>query len=213
MEYRLNSSYGDGSNGIYTKFRRGLVEVFLLDTRTFAATEPSPFDADRPSLLGKQQWDWLRRELNASTARFKILACGMIWNGAVRPGKRDHWASYPHERQSLFDFIGQEEINGVILIGGDVHRTRVLRHKTTDSAGYNIPELITSPIHDGVIVTANAPHPALIHDSGKPNSFLLITAPGDSDRDQLNVKFVDKGGKPFFEAAFDYNELVTHRRK
>jgi glycerophosphoryl diester phosphodiesterase len=94
-EYRVNPSYGDGKAGIYTKFRRGGVEVFLLDTRYFAATQPSPFDKDRSTLLGAQQWKWLRRELKASTAAFKVLACGMIWNGAVRPGKKDHWGTYP----------------------------------------------------------------------------------------------------------------------
>jgi len=207
MEYRPNPSFGDGRTGIYTKFRRSGVDVFLLDTRTFAATEPSPFDEDHPSLLGKQQWQWLRRELKASTAPFKLLACGMIWNGAVRPGKRDHWATYPHERQALFDFIGEERIAGVILVGGDIHRTRVLRHKTNDRAGYQIPELITSPIHDGVIKTANAPHPALIHDSGQPNTFLLVTVVGNAEPAQLNAKFLDKDGQAFFEVTFGEQEL------
>ena len=149
-----------------------------MDSRYFAATEASPFAPDRPSLLGKRQWQWLFAELKASTATFKLLACGMIFNGAVRPGKRDHWATYPHERQALFDFIGEQQISGVVLVGGDIHRTRVLHHRTADTAGYQIPELITSPIHDGVIETANAPHPDLIHDSGQPNTLLLVSVPG-----------------------------------
>jgi alkaline phosphatase D len=215
IEYHANPSYGDGRAGVYTKFRRGGVEVFLLDTRYFASTEASPFDAKRPSLLGKQQWNWLRRELKASTAPFKVLACGMIWNGAVRPGKLDHWATYPHERRALFDFIGEEKIGGVILVGGDVHRTRVLRHRTTDSAGYKIPELITSPVHDSVIETANAPHPALIHDSGKPNTFLLITVLGDEPASpaMLNAKFLDKDGRAFFAIEFNERELRTRTER
>ena len=122
------------------------------------ATEPSPFDKDRPTLLGAAQWKWLRRELKASTAPFKVLACGMIWNGAVRPGKKDHWGTYPHERDGLFDFIGKEKITGVVLVGGDIHRTRVLRHKTTKQTGYDVPELITSPAHASVIANANVPN-------------------------------------------------------
>ncbi|MBP85894.1 MAG: hypothetical protein CMJ64_04120 [Planctomycetaceae bacterium] len=207
IEYRANPSYGDGKVGIYTKFRRGGVEVFLLDTRFFAATQPSPFDKDRPTLLGAEQWKWLRRELKASTAPFKVLACGMIWNGAVRPGKKDHWGTYPHERDALFEFIGNEKITGVVLVGGDIHRTRVLRYETTKQAGYDIPELITSPTHDGVINNANVPHPALVHDSGEPNTFLLMTVDTNNDPATLSAKFLNKDGRPFFETKFTEQDL------
>ncbi len=209
IEYRSNPSYGDGRTGIYTSFRRGGVEVFLLDTRFFAGTEPSPFDKDRSSLLGKRQWKWLRQQLKASTAPFKVLACGMIWNGAVRPGKLDHWGTYPHERQALFEFIGDEKISGVILVGGDVHRTRVLRHDTVESAGYKIPEFITSPVHGGVIDNAKADHPGLVQDFGQPNTFLLITVHGDIRPDKLRAGFLDKDGRVFFEFALTEQDLTS----
>ncbi len=70
VEYHANGSYGDGERGIYTSFRRVSTEVFLLDTRTFAATEPSPFDPEKPTLLGRAQWDWLRRGLRGSGSTF-----------------------------------------------------------------------------------------------------------------------------------------------
>ncbi|MGB0578584.1 MAG: alkaline phosphatase D family protein [Limisphaerales bacterium] len=206
-EYRAQPSYGDGEAGIYTKFRRGGVEVFLLDARYFAGTEPSPFDKDKLTLLGSKQWEWLLRELKASTAQFKILASGMVWNGAVRPGKKDHWGTYPHERGALFEFIGKEKISGVILVGGDIHRTRILRHQTTDQAGYDIPELITSPVHASVIANMNVPHPALVHDSGKPNTFLLMTADTKNKTTTLHAKFVNKDGKTFYETEYTQHEL------
>ena len=206
-EYHANPSYGDGEKGIYTKFRRDGVEVFLLDTRFFAATETSPFDRTKPSLLGKSQWQWLQRGLRASTAPFKVLACGMIWNGAVRPGKQDHWATYPHERDALFDFIGREKISGVVLIGGDIHRSRVLRHQSMERAGYRIPELITSPIHDGVIASANTPHPALVHDSGEPNTVLLVTVDNRDNPAVLSVSFQNRDGREFYNLTISDHEL------
>jgi len=209
-EYRANASCGDGQAGVYSRFRRGGVEVFLLDTRYFAATEPSPFDAKQTTLLGRQQWDWLRRGLKASTAPFKILACGMIWNDAVRPGKLDHWGTYPHELQALFDFIRMEQISGVVLVGGDIHRTRLLLHQTRDSAGYRIPELITSPIHDGVIDNARVSHPALLHDSGEPNAFLLVTADTRRPPGRLHARFVNSKGRTIFEKVFLEHDLKQH---
>ena len=203
IEYHANPSYGDGDQGIYTKFRRGGIEVFLLDTRYFAGTEASPVAAGQPTLLGAQQWEWLRQELRASTAPFKLLASGMIWNEAVRPGKPDHWGSYPYEREALFRFIGQERISGVVLAGGDVHRTRVLRYETTETAGYPLTELVTSPIHAGVIDAANAPHPALVHDSGEPHAFLFITVDTTLTPPTLAAQFLNEAGRELYSLTLN----------
>lgn len=199
LEYHANPSYGDGQRGIYTKFRRGPIEVFLLDTRTFAATEPSPFLRHHASLLGASQWKWLLNGLRTSTAPVKVLACGMIWNDATRPNKQDHWGSYPHERQKLFEEIGRHKIGGVILVGGDIHRSRVIRHSTKQAAGYDIMELISSPMHRSVIASANAPHPGLIKDMGEPHTFLLLDASQrNGEATSLRARFVNDEGTEHF---------------
>ncbi len=206
VEYRVNPSYGDGREGIYTKFRLGGVEVFLLDTRYFAGTERSPI-ADGPTALGRGQWEWLQDGLRASTAPFKVLASGMIWNYAVRPGKPDHWDSYVEEKEALFRWLGTERISGVVLMGGDVHRTRVLRYDTTDAVGYPLTELITSPIHDGVIDAANAPHPDLIHDSGEPHSYLLLTVDTTVSTPTLHARFENAAGRELYSLSLDAASL------
>lgn len=206
IEFHANPSYGDGAEGVYTRFRMGGVEVFLLDTRYFAGTGPSPI-ADGPTLLGPRQWEWLRDGLRSSTAPFKLLASGLIWNGAVRPGKRDHWDSYPEEREALFRFIGDEGVQGVVLLGGDVHRTRVLRYETSELAGYPLTELITSPIHASVIDAANAPHPALIHDSGEPHAFLLLTVDTTAAEPMLHAQFQNSGGRELYSTTLAASEL------
>ncbi|MCP3917916.1 MAG: hypothetical protein GY711_20405 [bacterium] len=195
--YHANPSLGEGGEGVYTSFRAGPVEVFLLDTRWFAATEPSFVDADKPTLLGSQQWAWLKERLAASTATFKILASGMIWNGATRPFKTDHWAHYPHERAALFAYLGENKIEGVVLVGGDIHRSRAVRHATRDVVGYDLVELISSPLANFVIEAANAPHPGLLKDMGVDQSFLLIDASADPPR--LTARFQDKDGKTLYE--------------
>jgi len=199
LEYHANPSYGDGQRGIYCKFRRGPIEVFLLDTRTFAAMEPSPFKRHHASLLGRGQWQWLLDGLRKSTAPVKVLACGMIWNEATRPGKLDHWGSYPHERQALFDAIGKHKTSGVVLVGGDIHRSRVIRHATKKSAGYDIVELITSPMHHSIIKAANAPHPGLLKDMGEPHTFLLLDAQQLGGKaTSVRARFVNDEGTEHF---------------
>ncbi|MGI9454925.1 MAG: alkaline phosphatase D family protein [Aeoliella sp.] len=205
IEYRANPSYGNGSEGIYTSFRRGGVEVFLLDARYFA--DYSDIDPNKRTLLGADQWQWLKDSLKASTAPFKVLATGMIWNGATRPGKRDHWMSYPKEREALFRFLGAEKITGVVLVGGDIHRTRVVRHATKELVGYDLTELITSPLHDGIIETANAPHPGLIFDAGEPHSFLLLTANTNRNPNELVCQLQNADGEVLHEERMEWVDL------
>jgi len=193
--YRPNPSFGGDSSGIYTHFRMGPVEVFLLDTRWFAGTEPSPVKKGNPSLLCSAQWQWLQEELNASTAPFKVLACGMVWNGATRPNKPDHWGNYAYEREALFKFIGKKDISGVLLVGGDVHRSRHILHASASKAGYDIPEFITSPLHTGIIEAANAPHPGLQFDMGEGESFLQIQAKYKPETPSLEALFMHGKGK------------------
>ena len=172
------------------------------DTRYFTGTEQSPISAG-PTLLGTRQWEWLREELRSSTADFKLLASGMIWNAAVRPGKTDHWGSYSEEREALFRFLGTERITGIVLVGGDVHRTRVLRCDTTDIVGYPLTELITSPIHASVIDAADAPHSALIHDSGEPHSFLFLTIDTTVTPSTLHARFQNADGRELSSLTLD----------
>mgnify|MGYP002636889705 CR=1 FL=1 len=172
-EYRPNPSFGENGQGIYTSFRQGPVEVFLLDARWFARTEGG---ANDPTLLGAQQWAWLERSLAASTAPFKILACGMVFNGSVRPFKTDCWGVYLAEYERLIELIARVKAEGVVLVSGDVHWSRVIRHDTKGRLGYDLMEFVTSPIHERLIPAANPPHPGLIFSVGEINSFLLVDA-------------------------------------
>ena len=82
-----------------------------------------------------------------------------------------------------------------MLVSGDIHRTRVLRYETIETAaGYPLLELVTSPIHAGVIDAANAPHPALVHDSGEPHSFLFITVDTTVTPPTLAAQFQNAAG-------------------
>lgn len=207
IEYHAPPSAGDGQGGVYTSFRWGPIEVFLLDTRYYANTGPSPADPRKPTLLGREQWDWLTSRLAASTAPFKVLASGIIWNGAVRFMKTDHWETWRHERDALLALAGDLGIGGVVLVGGDIHRSRVIRHATAGLAGYDILELITSPIHGDVMTASGAPHPGLLADIAEPNTFLLLTADTTVSPARLEARFLNAAGATLFETTLTADEL------
>jgi alkaline phosphatase D len=210
LEYHPPGEYGENGHGIYSKFRVGVTEVFLLDTRWFADTEPSPFDATKKSLLGSQQWKWLQEGLLASTATFKLLVCGMVWNGAVRGGKKDCWGNWQHERDALFAWIGEKKVSGIALVGGDIHRSRALRHPTKSVAGYDIVELITSPLANTVLESNKIEDPALFFDAGVEQSFLRLTPGHKQAGDSLVAEFVDGDGNVLYRVYLDSWTLRAH---
>ncbi|WP_149497463.1 alkaline phosphatase D family protein [Roseiconus lacunae] len=193
-EYRAQKQFGDGEHGVYTKFRRGPVEVFMIDPRYFSQTEPSPVDPDKPTCLGKQQWQWLCEGLKSSTAPFKLLATGMIWDDK-RNSEKDDWQTYAHEREAIFDFIGEHRIGGVVLIGGDIHVSRHLKYPMKDRIGYDLHQFIISPLHDRVIPSLNVEHPDLLWGEPLKNMFLTVAVDATGDRPTLEAKWIDRLGK------------------
>jgi len=212
IEYTANDTNGEEGLGVYTTFRFGATQVFLLDTRYFSRAEPSFADGDKLTLLGKQQWEWLKRELKASDAAFKILASGMIWNEAVRSNKDDYWMAYPHERAAVLKFIAEEAITGVVLLGGDIHRNRALKHPSEETGvPYPLYEIIASPLANTVIAAANQPHPALIFDAGVQHSAVLLTVDSTGDVARLRARWIDETSKELFAFEVSADELCPPR--
>ncbi|TWT34895.1 alkaline phosphatase D family protein [Blastopirellula retiformator] len=206
VEYRANAEFGESGEGIYTKFRYGPIEVFLLDTRWFSQTAPSPVAADKPTLLGERQWKWLQEGLASSTAPFKVIACGMIWDDKEN-GEKDDWGTYTHERDALFDFIGQQRITGVVLIGGDIHCSRLLRYKSTGQTGYPIHQFIVSPIHDSVIPSLNVAHPDLIKGAAVPHVWLRLEADATRTPATLHAEWVQRDGRQMWDLTLEETQL------
>lgn len=206
VEYRANEQFGHDDQGIYTKFRYGPVEVFLLDTRWFSRTEPSPVAPDKPTLLGKIQWEWLKESLRSSDAKFKVIACGMIWDDKEN-SESDDWGTYSHEREALFEFLGDQKISGVVLIGGDIHCSRLLKYKTEAQVGYPIHQFIVSPIHDRTIPKLNVPHPDLIKGAAIPHVWLRLEVDSTREPAQLHAKWVQMDGQPMWDITLEDTEL------
>jgi alkaline phosphatase D len=206
INYRANSTFGKNNQGIYTKFRYGPVEVFLLDTRWFSRTQKSWADPNKPTLLGKEQWEWLKDGLLASDAIFKILACGMIWDDK-KNSESDDWGTYMHERQAMQSWLGKNQIEGVILIGGDIHVSRLLKYDTVKQVGYPIYQFITSPMHSSVIPSLNVPHPALLKSAEEPYVFLKLNVDTTVSPGILKASWINRDGKLIFDTEINRNEL------
>ena len=119
-EHWANPSYGEPDNpGVYFKFTRADVDVFMLDGRFYRDPNKATNLAHKTQ-LGTKQLAWFKRELLASKAPVKVLASGGEWQGY---GTDDSWRSFRQERDDIFKFIEDNSIKGVLLISGDRHFT------------------------------------------------------------------------------------------
>ncbi|MFD5766317.1 alkaline phosphatase D family protein [Streptomyces sp. NPDC127049] len=215
VDHRANATFGHddegvpltdrgAGEGVYTSFRRGPIEVFLLDPRWFSRTEPSWADPAKPTCLGRTQWEWLRERLRESTAPFKALATGMIWDDKQNP-ESDDWGHYAHERDAILDFVAAERIPGCFLVGGDIHVSRALNYGPR--VGYDLWQFIVSPLHDRTIPSLNVPSPHLVHSAVEPHTFLKLVADTTVSDPTLTATWINRDGRRLFEVRRTASEM------
>lgn len=205
LEYRVHDQYGSGDEGIYHKTDQGALEVFLLDPRWYSQTASSPVSPNQSTCFGNEQWQWLLESLRSSEAPFKVLLQGQIWQDK-KNSETDDMHTYYAERDALLDFIKQERIPGVVLVGGDIHVSRYLMHP--QRVGYDLHDFIISPGHTSVIPSLNVYHQDLEWSRVEPNQFLTMTADTTKTVPELTIKFLDKDGQENFVETITYDRLT-----
>ena len=144
-EYWANPSYGlSQTPGVFFRYRYGQVEFFFLDDRFYRDPDADPQGPEK-TLLGAEQLAWLQSELAASTAVFKVLVSGGGWSEA-KGETGDSWAAFVDERNKIFDFVRDREITGVVLLAGDTHVAELNVIPWSDKGGYDLYDLISSPL-------------------------------------------------------------------
>ncbi|MFG0320149.1 MAG: alkaline phosphatase D family protein [Planctomycetota bacterium JB042] len=140
-----NPSYGTEAHpGVFTSFRRGPVEVFLLDGRFHRTPEGVP--DERAAIWGERQLAWLLEGLERSDAPVKVVANGtqMIFKGKKDDG---HWHTARREYYRFLDGLEERGIDGVVLLSGDRHYSELMRIELED--GRSLYELTSSPLQQG----------------------------------------------------------------
>jgi alkaline phosphatase D len=144
-QYWANPSYGlPDVPGVFFRYTYGQVDFFFVDDRYYRDADSDP-DSPQKTMLGASQLSWLKTELEASTAIFKVLVAGGGWNNGKGVGE-DSWASFQRERNEIFDFIRDREINGVIFLSGDTHVGELNVIPWSEKGGYDYYDFASSPL-------------------------------------------------------------------
>ena len=125
-----NPGYGGGESvpGCWFRFSIADVDFFLLDGR-FYRTNPYAREiaGTEPSMLGPDQKAWLLNGLKKSNATFKVIASPVPWDFNTKAEARDTWNGFQAERNEIFSCLGENHIDGVILVSADRHRSDAIR--------------------------------------------------------------------------------------
>jgi alkaline phosphatase D len=104
--------------GVYASYQFGdvpeQVKIILLDNRYFKDLDPAA------PLLGKQQWEWLERELKSSTASLHLLVAGLSFFAPQMP-MSEEWEDYPIELNRLLSLVKKYKPKGILFLSGDKH--------------------------------------------------------------------------------------------
>lgn len=140
-----------------------LIDLVLLDTRIAGREiQAGPIvNADDPGLsqhvLGAEQEAWFEEQLTESSARWRLVGQQVPF-GLFKTGERqylngDGWAGYPAARNRFLNFIGDNAIENVVVLTGDIHSSWCMdlavddgRYTAEDRSGSVAVEFITPGI-------------------------------------------------------------------
>lgn len=106
----------------------GSVKVIILDTRYFRTKLTNsktnrkryqPNDYGKGTILGEQQWIWLKKELTTSTADFNIIVSSIQY--LSHEHGFESWGNFPHEFDKLQSLLKLSNAKNVMIISGDRH--------------------------------------------------------------------------------------------
>ena len=135
----VNPGYGSEEwPGVWFGFSIGNVDFFMLDGRFYRT---NPYAAER-TMLGPVQKRWLLDQVKRSEATFKVLVSPVPWSFDTKGDAVDTWNGFREERAEIFDFLAENEIEGVFLVSADRHRSDARRIERAN--GYPLYEFESS---------------------------------------------------------------------
>lgn len=140
-----NPGYGQNEEGVYFSFRRGPIEVFLLDGRFFKRVHREVPQAKRV-LYGRKQLAWLKRGIENSTAPLKIVGCGV--QQLLGYPLAEGWDQARTERKQFVSWLSKQG-SRVLFLSGDIHISELYCVPLDKKTGYQAWELTASGLANG----------------------------------------------------------------
>ncbi len=204
-QFWANPAYGQPDlPGVFYSFQYQDAEFFLLDDRYYKRLNDQQSVG---TLLGNQQWEWLTKQLQQSTATFKFIICGvqMLIENSSAEGLKE----FPNEREQFLDMLQQKQIKGVILISGDRHFAELYRLQRPNA--YDLYEVTTSPLSSlttGILLsTSKGTRLAVPKTRLKKANFARFAISGTGKDRQCTVFLCNKRGKTVWQKTWNISDF------
>lgn len=165
--FPISTISGRPDGRIYRVVNHGpLLDVFVLDMRTYRnANSPDNQTTDPVGILGREQLEWLKRELAKSRAVWKVIANDMPL-GLVVPDPVEGRANFEAVAQGdpgaplgrelqiaeLLWFVKHRRITGTVWLTADVHHTSAQHYDPSRAAFKDFDpfwEFVSGPLNAG----------------------------------------------------------------
>ena len=152
---------------LYRSFRWGKnLELIVLDTRQYRDPNFADDSDARPkTMLGREQLTWLKQQLTASDATWKVIVSSVpmsIPTGFPPTNGRDGWANfdqstgYERELLDILGFMHVHNIRNTVWITTDVHFAEAFSYTPfAADSDFVVHELVTGPMNAGIFPTAD----------------------------------------------------------
>ncbi|MFF6812890.1 alkaline phosphatase D family protein [Streptomyces sp. NPDC012403] len=212
---------------VYRVLRQGpLLDVFVLDMRTYRnANSSGDQTVDPQGILGREQLEWLKRELSRSRAVWKVIAAdmpiGLVVPDTSEGGRHveavaqgDPGAPLGRELQiaELLRFVKHRRITGTVWLTADVHHTSAQHYQPSRAAFGDFEpfwEFVSGPLNAGAFpasaldgtfgperVWVKAPSASNVSPAGGYQFFGEVDIDGDSG--ELTVRMREQDGTVLF---------------
>lgn len=190
---------------IYRKFEFGdLFSLLMVDTRIHGREEQlgvsnaQTNDTNR-TLLGDDQFEWLKAELTNSNCTWNTLGNQVVMAEVTIlgiPFNSDAWDGYPAQRNKLFDFIIDNDLDNFCVLTGDIHTSWAIDlKKGNDKVGVEfVTTSVTSPgvpINASFLITIENPHVKYV-ELTKKGFILLDVTPQKIQSDWYYVNTINQ---------------------
>ncbi len=211
---------------IYRKVPMGdLADVFFLETRLIARdSETINMDDPNKTMLGNEQFEWLKSGLKNSTARWKIIAQQVMMAPLevplYGPVNKDQWDGFRVERTKLLTFI-RDSLQNVVILTGDIHTSwgndlplDKTNYTASSGQGSVAVEFVTPSVtsasfaFNAALSVIKAANPWIKYvDITKKGYFLLDIS---NNKTQSDWYFIDNINNPSVNESFDQGWYVNH---
>jgi alkaline phosphatase D len=190
---------------IFRGFEYGdLLDMIMLDTRLYGRDEQGAGTDSARSLLGDSQREWFYQELQNSTAKWKLIGQQVMMAPLTIFGtvvNNDQWDGYPAERDSLYSFLADNNIDNMVVLTGDIHTSWANDlpiegyDPATGSNSIGVEYVVTSVTSPGIPIDIPIGDPAAIIMAANPHmKYVDLTQHGyvilDVDKDRVQSDWV-----------------------